>query len=57
MLKGKTIVLGITGCIAAYKACEIVSRLKKEGANVKVIMTQHAMEFVQPLSFETLLSN
>ena len=57
MLKGKTIVLGITGCIAAYKACEIVSRLKKEGANVKVIMTQHAMEFVQPLSFETLSGN
>ena len=57
MLKGKTIVLGITGCIAAYKSCEIVSRLKKEGANVKVIMTQHAMEFVQPLSFETLSGN
>ncbi len=57
MLKGKTIVLGITGCIAAYKSCEIVSRLKKEGANVKVIMTQHAIEFVQPLSFETLSGN
>ena len=57
MLKGKSIVLGITGCIAAYKSCEIVSRLKKEGANVKVIMTQHAMEFVQPLSFETLSGN
>ena len=57
MLKGKTIVLGITGCIAAYKSCELVSRLKKDGATVKVIMTQHAMQFVQPLSFETLSGN
>lgn len=57
MLKGKTIVLGITGCIAAYKSCELVSRLRKDGATVKVIMTQHAMQFVQPLSFETLSGN
>lgn len=57
MLKGKTVVLGVTGCIAAYKACEIVSRLKKSGANVEVIMTPHAAQFVQPLSFESLSGN
>ncbi|MEG2453465.1 MAG: flavoprotein, partial [Clostridia bacterium] len=57
MLKGKTIVLGVTGCIAAYKACEIVSRLRKLEANVEVIMTPHAAQFVQPLSFETLSGN
>ncbi|MEG1508932.1 MAG: bifunctional phosphopantothenoylcysteine decarboxylase/phosphopantothenate--cysteine ligase CoaBC [Clostridia bacterium] len=57
MLKGKNIVLGVTGCIALYKSCEIVSRLVKLGANVDVIMTQHATEFVQPLSFETLSNN
>lgn len=54
MLRGKNIVVGVTGCIAAYKTCDIVSRLKKLGANVDVIMTAHATEFVQPLSFETL---
>lgn len=57
MLKGKTVVLGVTGCIAAYKACEIVSALRKKDANVVVIMTPHATEFVQPLSFETLSGN
>lgn len=57
MLKGKTVVLGVTGCIAAYKACEIVSRLKKMGADVEVVMTEHAVQFVQPLSFETLSGN
>ncbi len=57
MLRGKTVVLGVTGCIAAYKACEIVSRLKKLEANVEVIMTEHAVQFVQPLSFETLSGN
>lgn len=57
MLKGKTVVLGVTGCIAAYKSCEIVSRLKKLEANVEVVMTSHALEFVQPLSFETLSNN
>lgn len=54
MLYGKNVVLGVTGCIAAYKACEVVSRLKKLGANVDVIMTAHAQEFVTPLTFETL---
>ncbi len=54
MLKGKTVVLGVTGSSAAYKACEIVSALRKKEAEVEVIMTPHAAEFVQPLSFETL---
>lgn len=54
MLYGKSVVLGVTGCIAAYKACEIVSRLKKLGANVDVIMTKNARKFVSPLTFETL---
>lgn len=54
MLYGKNVVLGVTGCIAAYKACEVVSRLKKLGAEVDVIMTANATEFVTPLTFETL---
>ena len=57
MLYGKNVVLGVTGCIAAYKACDIVSRLKKLGANVDVIMTDNACHFVAPLSFETLSNN
>lgn len=57
MLKGKTIVLGVTGGIAAYKAADIVSRLKKLNANVEVIMTEAATEFVTPLTFQTLSNN
>lgn len=57
MLKGREIVLGVTGGIAAYKAAEVVSRLRKQGANVHVIMTKSATEFVQPLTFETLSGN
>ncbi|NLX82353.1 MAG: bifunctional phosphopantothenoylcysteine decarboxylase/phosphopantothenate--cysteine ligase CoaBC [Clostridiales bacterium] len=53
----KTVVLGITGGIAAYKACEIVSRLKKAGINVHVIMSRNACEFVQPLTLQTLSQN
>ena len=53
-LTGKSVVLGVTGGIAAYKACEVVSRLRKMGADVYVIMTRHATEFVAPLTFETL---
>ncbi|MBQ8556583.1 MAG: bifunctional phosphopantothenoylcysteine decarboxylase/phosphopantothenate--cysteine ligase CoaBC [Clostridia bacterium] len=53
-VKGKCVVLGVTGGIAAYKACEVVSRLRKLGAEVYVIMTKSAAEFVQPLTFETL---
>lgn len=57
MLYGKHIVLGVSGGIAAYKSCELVSRLKKLGADVHVIMTRNAEEFVAPLSFETLSDN
>lgn len=56
-LKGKTVCVGITGGIAAYKACEIVSRLKKLEADVLCIMTEHAAEFVAPQTFETLSVN
>ncbi len=57
MLKGKNIVLGVTGGIASYKACEIISSLKKEGANVYVIMTKNATEFITPLTLMTLSKN
>ena len=53
----KNIVLGVSGGIAAYKACEIVSGLKKLGYSVKVVMTDNATEFVTPLTFETLSKN
>ncbi len=56
-LTGKTVVLGITGGIAAYKACELASRLRKAGAETFVIMTKNACEFVAPLSFETLTNH
>ncbi len=54
MLAGKTVVLGITGGIAAYKAAELTSRLIKAGAQVYVVMTAHACQFIQPLTLETL---
>ena len=57
MLTGKKIVVGVTGGIAAYKACDLVSRLKKRGAQVRVVLTEHACQFVQPLTFETLSGN
>lgn len=57
MLKGKNIVLGVSGGIAAYKACELTSRLKKLNANVDVIMTKSAAEFVTPLTFQSLSLN
>ncbi len=57
MLSGKNIVIGVTGGIAAYKACDIVSRLKKLGAGVDVIMTASAAEFVSPLTFQSLSQN
>ncbi|MCM8899782.1 bifunctional phosphopantothenoylcysteine decarboxylase/phosphopantothenate--cysteine ligase CoaBC [Caldicoprobacter algeriensis] len=56
-VKDKKIVIGITGGIAAYKAAEVVSSLVKRGAQVKVIMTAHAMEFIKPLTLETLSGN
>ena len=54
MLTGKHVVLGVTGGIAAYKACEVVSRLRKLHAGVDVIMTENATRLVAPLTFETL---
>lgn len=57
MFKDLNIVIGITGGIAAYKACGIVSYLKKMGANVDVIMTKNATEFITPLTLETLSNN
>ena len=57
MFKDLNIVIGITGGISAYKACGIVSYLKKEGANVDVIMTKNACEFITPLTLETLSGN
>ena len=56
-LTGRNNVLGVTGGIAAYKSAEIVSRLRHSGANVHVIMTKNATEFVAPLTFQTLSSN
>ena len=56
-LDGKTVVLGVTGGIAAYKSCEVVSRLRKAGAKAHVIMTANACQFVAPLTFETLSGN
>lgn len=53
-LAGRRIVLGVTGGIAAYKAVEIASRLKKAGADVRVIMTRAAMSFVTPLTFREI---
>ena len=54
MLSNYNVLLGVSGGIACYKACEIVSRLKKLNAGVDVVMTAHATEFVAPLTFETL---
>ncbi|MGI6499166.1 MAG: bifunctional phosphopantothenoylcysteine decarboxylase/phosphopantothenate--cysteine ligase CoaBC [Oscillospiraceae bacterium] len=54
MLEGKTVLLGVTGSIAAYKAAALASALKKERCNVRVLMTRNAMEFVAPRTFETL---
>jgi phosphopantothenoylcysteine decarboxylase/phosphopantothenate--cysteine ligase len=57
MLKGKNILLGVTGGIAAYKAAYLASALKKEGADVQVILTESAAKFITPLTFETLTGN
>lgn len=54
MLKGKTVVLGVTGGIAAYKSAALTSLLVKAGAQVQVIMTEHARQFIAPLTFESL---
>ncbi len=57
MLKDKCIILGISGSIAAYKIASLASKLKKAGANVHVIMTQNATNFINPITFETLTGN
>ena len=57
MLAGKTIVVGVTGGIAAYKAAELVRLLVKDGAFVRVIMTKNAQEFITPLTLQTLSGN
>ena len=57
MLKERRIVLGVTGGIAAYKAAELVRELVRREAQVRVIMTDHAREFIAPLTFETLSGN
>ena len=57
MFQDLNIVIGITGGIAAYKACGIVSFLKSEGANVDVIMTKNACQFITPLTLEKLSKN
>ena len=54
MLKGKTVLLGVTGSIAAYKAADLASRLMKQHAQVHVIMTENAAKFISPITFETL---
>ncbi len=54
MLKNKNIIVGVCGGIAAYKICELVHKLKYAGAEVSVIMTKNACEFVTPLTFQTL---
>ncbi|MGE5246856.1 MAG: flavoprotein, partial [Verrucomicrobiota bacterium] len=56
-LTGKEIVLGVTGGIAAYKACEIIRELRKEGANVNVILTAAGGKFITPLTLQTLSKN
>ncbi len=57
MLKGKNVLLGVTGSIAAYKIASLASALKKLNCNVDVIMTKNATNFINPITFETLTGN
>lgn len=57
MLKGKTVLLGVTGSIAAYKTAYLASALKKLNADVHVLMTENATNFINPVTFETLTGN
>ncbi len=57
MLEGKTVVVGVCGGIAAYKVVDVVSRLRKSGADVHVIMTENAAKFVSPLTFQSISHN
>ena len=54
MTKQKTVILGVTGSIAAYKACEIISLLRKDGFAVETVLTKEGKEFITPLSVQTL---
>ena len=57
MLEGKTVLLGVTGSIAAYKIASLASALKKRHADVHVLMTENATNFINPITFETLTGN
>ena len=57
MKQGKSVILGVTGSVAAYKACEIISLFKKEAIDVQVILTKEAAAFVTPLTFQTISQN
>ena len=57
MLQGKTVVLGVSGGIAAYKIPNLASMLKKQHADVEVILTEHATNFITPTTFESLTGN
>ena len=57
MLKGRNILLAVTGSIAAYKAASLASMLVKQHADVHVIMTKNAEQFISPVTFETLTGN
>ena len=57
LLEGKCVVLGVTGGIAAYKMANVASALRKAGAEIHVIMTKNATQFITPLTFETLTGN
>ena len=53
----KEVLLGVTGSIAAYRACDIINNLRRAGVNITVIMTKEAKEFISPLTFQTLSHN
>jgi len=55
--KAKKVILGVTGSIAAYKACEIINRLRERRINVTVVMTKEAQKFITPLTLQTLSAN
>ncbi|MBU3934290.1 MAG: bifunctional 4'-phosphopantothenoylcysteine decarboxylase/phosphopantothenoylcysteine synthetase, partial [Candidatus Omnitrophica bacterium] len=57
MSKPKEVILGVTGSIAAYKACELINRLKRRRINVSVVMTKEAEEFITPLTLQALSAN
>lgn len=52
--KKNHVVIGVSGGIAAYKACDLVSKLSKKDYEIKVVMTKHAQEFVKPINFESM---